>query len=77
MLYVASEMVKVPGLAYAMTRTSLLVGRINESPIQNKNIELAYGEGDGHKYINNYDFKKVTYLCPSPIVLKGDHSAGM
>ena len=34
--FVATEMMKVPGIAYAMTRSDLLAGRITESPIQNQ-----------------------------------------
>jgi predicted AlkP superfamily pyrophosphatase or phosphodiesterase len=34
--FVAVEMMKVPGIAYAMTRSDLLAGRITESPIQNQ-----------------------------------------
>ena len=34
--FVAAEMMKVPGIAYAMTRSDLLAGRITESPIQNQ-----------------------------------------
>ncbi|MFC1824819.1 alkaline phosphatase family protein [Thermodesulfobacteriota bacterium] len=33
--FVAAEMMKVEGIAYAMTRSDLLTGRITESPIQN------------------------------------------
>ncbi len=34
--FVASEMMKVEGIVYAMTRSDLLAGRITESPIQNQ-----------------------------------------
>lgn len=34
--FVAVEMMKVPGIAYAMTRSDLFAGRITESPIQNQ-----------------------------------------
>jgi len=34
--FVAAEMMKVDGIAYAMTRSDLLAGRITESPIQNQ-----------------------------------------
>jgi predicted AlkP superfamily pyrophosphatase or phosphodiesterase len=34
--FVASEMMKVEGIAYAMTRSGLLAGQITESPIQNQ-----------------------------------------
>ncbi len=34
--FVASEMMKVEGIIYAMTRSDLLAGRITESPIQNQ-----------------------------------------
>jgi len=34
--FVAAEMMKVAGIAYAMTRSDLLAGRITESPIQNQ-----------------------------------------
>jgi predicted AlkP superfamily pyrophosphatase or phosphodiesterase len=34
--FVAAEMMKVPGIAYAMTRSDLFAGRITESPIQNQ-----------------------------------------
>ncbi len=34
--FVALEMMKVPGIAYAMTRSDLLAGRITESPLQNQ-----------------------------------------
>jgi predicted AlkP superfamily pyrophosphatase or phosphodiesterase len=34
--FVAAEMMKVPGIVYAMTRSDLLAGRITESPIQNQ-----------------------------------------
>ena len=34
--FVAIEMMRVPGIAYAMTRSDLLAGRITESPIQNQ-----------------------------------------
>ncbi len=34
--FVAVEMMKVDGIAYAMTRSDLLAGRITESPIQNQ-----------------------------------------
>jgi hypothetical protein len=34
--FVAAEMMKVNGIAYALTRSDLLAGRITESPIQNQ-----------------------------------------
>ncbi|HUV78308.1 MAG TPA: alkaline phosphatase family protein [Desulfobacterales bacterium] len=34
--FVAAEMMKVDGIAYAMTRSDLFAGRITESPIQNQ-----------------------------------------
>jgi len=34
--FVAAEMMKVEGIAYAMTRSDLLAGRITESPVQNQ-----------------------------------------
>ena len=34
--FVAAEMMKVPGIAYAMTRSDLFAGRITASPIQNQ-----------------------------------------
>ena len=34
--FVADEMLKIPGIAYAMTRSDLLAGRITESPVQNQ-----------------------------------------
>jgi len=34
--YVADELIKIPGIAYAMTRGDLLSGRITESPVQNQ-----------------------------------------
>ncbi len=34
--FVAAELMKVPGIAYAMKRSDLLAGRITESPIQNQ-----------------------------------------
>ena len=34
--FVAAEMMKVAGIAYAMTRSDLFAGRITESPIQNQ-----------------------------------------
>ncbi len=35
-LFVADELMKIPGIAYALTRSDLLAGRITESPIQNQ-----------------------------------------
>ena len=34
--FVAEELMKIPGIAYAMTRSDLLAGRITESPVQNQ-----------------------------------------
>jgi predicted AlkP superfamily pyrophosphatase or phosphodiesterase len=34
--FVADELMKIPGIAYAMTRSDLLTGRITESPVQNQ-----------------------------------------
>lgn len=34
--FVADELIKIPGIAYAMTRSDLLAGRITESPVQNQ-----------------------------------------
>jgi len=34
--FVAAELMKIPGIAYAMTRGDLLAGRITESPVQNQ-----------------------------------------
>ncbi len=34
--FVADELVRIPGIAYAMTRSDLLAGRITESPVQNQ-----------------------------------------
>jgi predicted AlkP superfamily pyrophosphatase or phosphodiesterase len=34
--FVADEMMKIPGILYAMTRDDLLAGRITESPVQNQ-----------------------------------------
>ena len=34
--FVADELMKIPGIAYALTRSDLLAGRITESPIQNQ-----------------------------------------
>jgi predicted AlkP superfamily pyrophosphatase or phosphodiesterase len=34
--FVADELMKIPGIAYAMTRSDLLAGRITESPVQNQ-----------------------------------------
>ena len=34
--FVADELMKVPGIAYALTRSDLLAGRITESPVQNQ-----------------------------------------
>ncbi len=34
--FVAAELIKIPGIAYAMTRSDLLAGRITESPVQNQ-----------------------------------------
>jgi len=34
--FVAAELIKIPGIAYALTRSDLLAGRITESPIQNQ-----------------------------------------
>jgi len=34
--FVANELMKIPGIAYALTRSDLLAGRITESPIQNQ-----------------------------------------
>ncbi len=34
--FIAGEIMKVPGIAYAMTRTDLFAGRITESPVQNQ-----------------------------------------
>jgi predicted AlkP superfamily pyrophosphatase or phosphodiesterase len=34
--FVATEMMKVPGIVYAMTRSDMFAGRITESPIQNQ-----------------------------------------
>jgi hypothetical protein len=34
--FVAGELMKIPGIAYAMTRGDLLAGRITESPVQNQ-----------------------------------------
>jgi hypothetical protein len=42
--FVAGEMMKVDGIAYAMTRSDLLNGRITESPIQNQ-IRRSFNPG--------------------------------
>jgi len=34
--FVADELMKIPGIAYALTRSDMLAGRITESPIQNQ-----------------------------------------
>jgi len=34
--FVADELLKIPGIAYALTRSDLLAGRITESPVQNQ-----------------------------------------
>jgi len=34
--FVADELMKIPGIAYAITRSDLLAGRITESPVQNQ-----------------------------------------
>jgi len=34
--FVADELMKIPGIAYAMTRSDLLAGRITASPVQNQ-----------------------------------------
>jgi predicted AlkP superfamily pyrophosphatase or phosphodiesterase len=34
--FVADELMKIPGIAYALTRSDLLAGRITESPVQNQ-----------------------------------------
>jgi predicted AlkP superfamily pyrophosphatase or phosphodiesterase len=34
--FVADELMKIPGIAYSMTRDDLLTGRITESPVQNQ-----------------------------------------
>jgi predicted AlkP superfamily pyrophosphatase or phosphodiesterase len=34
--FIADELIKIPGIAYALTRSDLLAGRITESPIQNQ-----------------------------------------
>ena len=34
--FVADELMKIPGIAYALTRGDLLAGRITESPVQNQ-----------------------------------------
>ena len=34
--FVADELMKIPGIAYAMTRNDILAGRITESPVQNQ-----------------------------------------
>ena len=34
--FVADELMKIPGIAYSMTRDDLLAGRITESPVQNQ-----------------------------------------
>ncbi len=34
--FVADELMKIPGIAYAMIRSDLLAGRITESPVQNQ-----------------------------------------
>lgn len=34
--FVADELIKIPGIAYAQTRSDLLAGRITESPVQNQ-----------------------------------------
>ena len=34
--FVAGELIKIPGIAYALPRSDLLAGRITESPIQNQ-----------------------------------------
>ena len=34
--FVADELMKIPGIAYAQTRSDLLAGRITESPVQNQ-----------------------------------------
>ena len=34
--FVADELMKIPGIAYALTRNDLLAGRITESPVQNQ-----------------------------------------
>jgi predicted AlkP superfamily pyrophosphatase or phosphodiesterase len=34
--FIADELMKIPGIAYAQTRSDLLAGRITESPVQNQ-----------------------------------------
>lgn len=34
--FVADELIKIPGIAYALSRSDLLAGRITESPVQNQ-----------------------------------------
>lgn len=34
--FIADELIKIPGIAYAQTRSDLLAGRITESPVQNQ-----------------------------------------
>ena len=34
--FVADELIKIPGITYAQTRSDLLAGRITESPVQNQ-----------------------------------------
>ena len=46
--FVADEMMKVDGIAYAMTRSDLLAGRITESPIQNQIRRSFHPERSGN-----------------------------
>jgi hypothetical protein len=34
--FIADELIKIPGIAYALTRSDLMAGRITESPVQNQ-----------------------------------------
>ena len=34
--FIADELIKIPGIAYAQTRSDLMAGRITESPVQNQ-----------------------------------------
>jgi predicted AlkP superfamily pyrophosphatase or phosphodiesterase len=60
--FVAEEMMKVPGIAYAMTRSDLFAGRITESPIQNqiRRSFHPYRSGNIHMVPEHYWFLHST-----------------
>jgi hypothetical protein len=66
--FVADELMKIPGIAYAMTRSDLLAGRITESPVQNQ-IRRSFHptrSGNIHLVPEHYCIGSIAAIHGSP-----------